>query len=142
MHFIDLCTKNKEYKGLQGPKRKIQWKLESILTPKFQWVSNPLFGLDEPISSFSRIFHSVRETALLSKMAPFLTFQIVHAAVMKISLKMWLPKFILAFVSISWGGRSRSQSICSQFQQDWLKAHVKNKCKHVSSGLRLQRAQA
>jgi hypothetical protein len=34
--------------------------------------------------------------------------------VMKISLKMWLPKFILAFVSISWGGRSRSQSICSQ----------------------------
>ena len=55
----------------------------------------------KPNSSFSKIFHSVRETALLSKVTPFLTFQIIHAAVMKISLKMWLPKSVLAFVSIS-----------------------------------------
>ena len=34
-HFIDICTKNKEYKGLQGSKQKIQRKLEPILTPTF-----------------------------------------------------------------------------------------------------------
>jgi len=46
LFFIDLWTKNKEYKGLQCQKRKIQGKLKSTLTLKFQGVSSPLFGLD------------------------------------------------------------------------------------------------
>lgn len=49
------------------------------------------------------LLSSAREVALLSKINPFLSFQMVQQAEMKISLKIWLPKSVLAWMIMSKG---------------------------------------
>ena len=71
------------------PKTK-SWKtLKPNLAPSFQRFSNLFLALTQTRRrySFRWIFQSTREVALLSKMMPFLSLQIVQQAKMNISLK-------------------------------------------------------
>jgi hypothetical protein len=53
---------------------------------------------------------------------------------MKISLNIWLPKSVLAWMIMSIGWRVKSQCTLMVFQHAKLKGHSKNKWKLVSSG--------
>jgi len=63
----------------------------------------------QPISILKIAFQLFRVQGLPSKISPFLEFQIVQQAVMRISLKMGLPKVVLASINISSGGKLKSQ---------------------------------
>jgi hypothetical protein len=62
-------------------------------------------------------------------------------AAITISLKIELPKLVLASIIMSRGGRLRSQIMPIELQQERLKGHSKNKCMLVSSTLALQMSQ-
>lgn len=47
---------------------------------------------------------------------------------MTIFLKLWLPKAVLASITISKGGRVRSQWMDRELQQSKLKGHSKKRC--------------
>jgi hypothetical protein len=63
----------------------------------------------------------------LSKITTFLVLQSTQQAVMKISLKMELPKLILATMTISSGDRFKFQFIGMLSQHSLLKGHSKNR---------------
>jgi hypothetical protein len=73
-------------------------------------------------------------------MSPFLEFQMAQQAAITISLKIDLPKLVLASIIMSRGGRIRSQIMPIELQQERLKGRSKNKCMLVSSTLALQMA--
>ena len=95
----------------------------------------------KPISVLKRAFQLFRVQGLPSKISPCLEFQIVQQAVMRISLKMGLPKVALASINISSGGKLKSQCMPMWFQQERLKGQSKKRCMQVSSTLLLQMAQ-
>jgi hypothetical protein len=66
-------------------------------------------------------------------MTAFLVTQMIQHAMIKISLKIGLPKDVPASMTISKGGIFVFQHMGMVFQQAILKGHSKNRCKLVSS---------
>ena len=66
-------------------------------------------------------------------MTAFLVTQMIQHAMIKISLKIGLPKNVLASITISKGGIFVFQHMGMVFQQAVLKWNSKNRCMLVSS---------
>lgn len=92
----------------------------------------------KPISSLNRAFQLSMLQGMLSKISLFLEVQMIQQVAMTISLKMIFPKFVLASITISKGGRFRFQKMPKKVHQSWLKVHSKKRCIQVSSSPQLQ----
>jgi len=95
----------------------------------------------KPSSSLRAALQSAREQALLSKIIPFRAFQIIQQAVMRISLKIWLPNVVRAWMIMSKGCMDSVQWMPIEFQQSELKGHSKKRWKLDSSMLVLHKTQ-
>jgi hypothetical protein len=88
----------------------------SLLLLKGACLLGLAFVHTRPNSALKLLFHSLRLIGPLSNITIFLVVHITQHAVMQISLKMELPKLVLASITMSRGGRLRFQLIEMVFQ--------------------------